>query len=299
MTAFSNLRRNPFTSAYSWRTMDTEYHTVAEYAELPGIYGIQLQDRPRSGSVVVTEDETAGDVFVQVSTSPLQGQCRIDYNSGYIFFNSADSGAAVAVDYEGGGSTANKANLEALVNNEARLTALEAGVEDLEDIVFGGETGTPSRTIPEINDWIDAHDYAVGDTFTQFPIAASNDIATAFPVAQRPATRFGGTWTQIWETEAIVFQTQEADETGMQTRTNGSSADQMQGHWHTMYNDTAGVGGSTNRPPQNVAADDNPVSAAPFIKAKQAETDGVNGTPRTGIRTAHKNRLFLLWKRTA
>ncbi len=138
----------------------------------------------------------------------------------------------------------------------------------------------------------------IGDVFAQWPIVASNTIATAFPTAQRPATRFGGTWAQIWETDACVFQTEEADETGMQTRTNGLSADQMQGHWHSGYSKTltANVaGGGTD---VYFATSGNNTSAnSDMIRA--AVQDGTNGTPRVGIRTAHKNRIFLLWKRTA
>jgi len=137
----------------------------------------------------------------------------------------------------------------------------------------------------------------IGDVYPQFPIAASNTISTAFPTAQRPATRFGGTWAQIWETEAIVFQTEEASEAGMQTRTNGLSADQMQGHYHNLYYSQRLLATGANFLYDSVseAATDGPN----VDRVRAPYTDGTNGTPRTGIRTAHKNRLLLLWKRTA
>mgnify|MGYP001251328515 CR=1 FL=1 len=129
MTAYSNLRRNPFTGAYSYRTMDPEVHTIAELAELPGIYGFQLQDKPKTGSVTVTENVTGGSEFNQVTVDPSAGQCRIDYTSGYIVFNVADNGKSVSVDYEGGGSNASVDNITALAGNEPRIAALEEDVQ--------------------------------------------------------------------------------------------------------------------------------------------------------------------------
>ncbi len=168
--------------------------------------------------------------------------------------------------------------------------------------LIGNGTSQPSMTlealITDVSTFILDHVYKVDDVFVQWPIAASNTIGTAFPTNQRPAARFGGTWAQIWNTDACVFQTEEADETGMQTRTNGLSADQMQGHWHSGYSKTltANVaGGGTD---VYFATSGNNTSAnSDMIRA--AVQDGTNGTPRVGIRTAHKNRIFLLWKRTA
>ena len=174
MTDQCNLRRNPFTAAYAWRTMDTESHTVAEFDELPGVYGIQLQDRPKEETVVVTEDVTGGSAFVEVTTSPLAGQCRIDYTSGYIFFNVADDATDVTVDYDGGGSNASKQNLEDLVSNESRFTEIENDIVDIEsdivgidEIVYGDDTGAPDLTLPQIIDelirtWVTGTLYPVG-----------------------------------------------------------------------------------------------------------------------------------------
>ncbi len=49
MTAISNDRTDPWTGAVSWRTMDTEQATIAQFSELPGKYGIRLQDHPNTG----------------------------------------------------------------------------------------------------------------------------------------------------------------------------------------------------------------------------------------------------------
>lgn len=139
MTVYSNLRRNPFTSALSWRVMDTESHTVVELFELPGIYGFQLQDRPEQGSVTVKYLQ-GGVTVTEVMADPLPGQCRIDYIAGYVFFNIADKNKNVVVDYRGGGTTVSIENIQGIIRgvmgpHEAslvqRITALEAAVAAL------------------------------------------------------------------------------------------------------------------------------------------------------------------------
>ena len=61
MSIFSDLRRNPFTGAISWRVMSPEIHTIEELENLPGLYGFQLQDKPRPGTVTVVENIVGGD----------------------------------------------------------------------------------------------------------------------------------------------------------------------------------------------------------------------------------------------
>lgn len=46
MTAYSESRLNPKTNEYSWRPMDFEIHTVAEFAALEGKFGFKVQDHP-------------------------------------------------------------------------------------------------------------------------------------------------------------------------------------------------------------------------------------------------------------
>ena len=254
MSEKSNIRRNPFTGAYSWRTMDTEEFTVSEFDEFPGQYGLQLQDRPRSGTVVVTEDETGGSTLVEVTSAPLQGQYRVDYTGGYIFFNSADDALDVTVDYQGGGSVASKENIEAL-------------------------TSSP---------------YAVGDVFVQWPVSASNDKATAFPAAQRPAARFGGTWTQIWDNDAVFFKTEgdfHASETQDSSRTDGKQTQQMVDHYH-------GMSGTNNAIAGGGAIAAGTDYSANTVTIIGATADGTHSL-LTGYENRPQNRIFLLWKRTA
>jgi hypothetical protein len=135
--------------------------------------------------------------------------------------------------------------------------------------------------------------YPVGCFYTQYPNAASNDDATAFPTAYRPATLFGGTWVEQFATDATFFRTGGTDG---QTRTNGLSADQMQGHFHeplspfTKFLANAGTWGDITSGSNDTGQ---PATTGGPV------TDGTNGTPRTGTKTEPRNRLFKIWKRTA
>lgn len=147
--------------------------------------------------------------------------------------------------------------------------------------------------------------YPVGSFYVQYPDAASNIDATAFPVAQRPATMFGGTWVEQFNTEAITFYT--GDEAGDQTRTAGLQADQMQiitGEMNAIYTSGGSVagplrGGSSVSGAFKNGAATNWLPAVDTGAGKQMHFDS-SGSPnaRTGTQTKGKNRLIKLWKRT-
>jgi hypothetical protein len=126
--------------------------------------------------------------------------------------------------------------------------------------------------------------YPVGCFYTQYPNAASNDDATAFPTAYRPATLFGGTWVEQFATDATFFRTGGTDG---QTRTNGLSADQMQGFAIASHNNYTGGYANANGDGPTGNVNKTPIA------------DGTNGTPRIGAKTEPINRLFKIWKRTA
>ena len=136
--------------------------------------------------------------------------------------------------------------------------------------------------------------------YVQYPDADSNDPATAFPVAGSPAALFGGTWEAKWNTEAVAFRTQGdpfVAETETAGRTNGLQADQSQGHYHSGHPSSSGIchlthgsGGITMGPGTNYTN----------IASTGAEvTNGTHGAPRVGYETRMKNRLIIVWKRTA
>jgi len=148
--------------------------------------------------------------------------------------------------------------------------------------------------------------YPVGSFYVQYPDAASSVDATAFPTASRPATLFGGTWVEQFNTENVFFRTAGTD---YQTRTTGLSADQFQAwqlgasadttgarnYWIDVYTRDQGytLGGAANNAP--VLAN---ISFQGNTNMAKAMNDGTNGNPRMGLVTEPRNRLMKLWKRT-
>lgn len=131
--------------------------------------------------------------------------------------------------------------------------------------------------------------YPVGSYYVQYPAESSNDADTAFPSAYSPASLFGGTWELMYSAEGIVFQTEGYDGAG---RTDGLMEDQMQGHYHN-HRYSTNTGGSA------YAACGLSLGGTASGVVQTAITDGTNGTPRTGTRTAHRNRLMRVYRRTA
>ena len=115
-----NRRRNPIDSTVAAATITDETHTVAEFDELPGVYGFILEERPVAGTVSVRQDNTAETPFTIVLTSPLAGQVFVDFNEnrGYCIFNSADNGKAILVTYDGSGANNTVENIRAIADEE-------------------------------------------------------------------------------------------------------------------------------------------------------------------------------------
>ena len=140
--------------------------------------------------------------------------------------------------------------------------------------------------------------YPIGSQYTMYAVAADNDPDVAFPVAERPATLYGGTWALLWDSEGVFFRTEGGSHTA--GRTNGLQADQFQGHWHENYKHQAVAGTTTyffpeDNGPNNLAAP----SKIDVKHVREPISDGVNGTPRTGTETRPSNRLFRIYRRTA
>ena len=120
INATRNRRRNPIDSTVAAATITDEQHTVAEFDELPGVYGFILEERPVAGTVSVRQDNTAETPFTIVLTSPLAGQVFVDFNEnrGYCIFNSADNGKAILVTYDGSGANNTVENIRAIAGEE-------------------------------------------------------------------------------------------------------------------------------------------------------------------------------------
>lgn len=116
MSVLSDLRIHPRTGAVDWRVMDAEYRLVQELDNYSGLYGFQLQDRPRQGFITVEEADTDGASFTLVTTNPTAGQVYVDYNLGFCLFNVIDNGKNIVVNYQGAGSNANIENLQSLAS---------------------------------------------------------------------------------------------------------------------------------------------------------------------------------------
>ena len=148
--------------------------------------------------------------------------------------------------------------------------------------------------------------YPVGSQYTMYAVAASDDLSVAFPTAKQPATLFGGTWTQLWETDGVFFRTEGRPADG--NITNGKQDDQMQGHRHYSGLGVADLGGSTYFGMEAVTGksvfDDYDADGGTSTRTRAAIgsdpiADPTNGTPRTGGTTYPVNRLFRIYERTS
>lgn len=144
--------------------------------------------------------------------------------------------------------------------------------------------------------------YPVGCFYTQYPSVASNDKNIAFPISDEPATLFGGTWTQVWNTDAVVFRTEgtpiESETSG---RTNGLQTDQFQGHYVSMGYGSAGLSNGS----YGIFVDDYSGTVngwehyGAYWRNLELVTNPIYGTLRCGAETRARNRLVKIWRRTA
>lgn len=146
MTAFSNDRTDPRNGSVSWREMDPELHEILEFDELPGKYGIRLQDFPNPNTLRIFHTEDTGGVltgetgfifeFEQVSVAPQAGQFQVPsgegVKSGLIFFNSSDVNKTVQVGddggYEGGGTVATIDTINSFIGSAPGVTTTKGDI---------------------------------------------------------------------------------------------------------------------------------------------------------------------------
>jgi hypothetical protein len=146
--------------------------------------------------------------------------------------------------------------------------------------------------------WLKAH--PVNSTYEQYPAAAANDYATAFPVSQRPSY-WGGTWTQVWEDSNKVFWRSGGTLTAETDRANGLQGDAIRN-----------IIGNTGKIRCTALVESGPASGA--LTISDAGIDGAsNASPVNAMKigfdaskvvpTAAENRpinrRMIIWKRTA
>jgi len=129
-------------------------------------------------------------------------------------------------------------------------------------------------------------DHPVDSVYAQFPAVASSTESVAFPVADRPATKYGGTWTEIFSTDDAFFKVGTTDH---QTRIDGKSAGQIEDHTHY-----SGVTTS-----QNTASGNTYAQGTSVLTSGSAKDTGVPITGNHGTKTEPENRRMKVWKRTA
>lgn len=222
----------------------------------------------------------AGTGFVDIVGS--DGVTPIAYTAIALFDDALGTTSLVIdVDYEVGSA-------------DSRYTALESSTvyRQVRIINAAYQSAVFYADYDCVGGYVQYNAYPVGSFYTQYPDADSNTLATAFPDAYRPADMFGGTWVAQWDDEGIDFHTERTSDTGLQTRTDGKQADQMQGHRHPTTSssktntDLSGGGGNWAN------------NAIGTIGDPTADSHG-NGTPRTGTVTCDANRLVRIWKRTS
>lgn len=177
------------------------------------------------------------------------------------------------------------------ISDQAEKTALEA----TDILVLEDSTGAVKKTLlSSLMVFVHGLSHPVGSFYVQYPDAADNDDAVAFPSTTRPSAMFGGTWAEQFNTENVFFRTAG---TNYQTRTAGMSLDEIESHYHASYGTAQIVGdGGTGRgyAIQNNFGGNTTLLAADNVRG--VTTDGTNSL-RAGAVTEPRNRLMKVWKR--
>ena len=176
-------------------------------------------------------------------------------------------------------------------NKSLNLKQTPADIWEYDDAM---KTDSPKLSLKDGWSMVDIL-YPIGAFYTQYPDADSSTLATAFPDAYRPADLFGGTWVAQWDTEGIDFHTERISDTGLQTRTDGKQADQMQRITGRVSADIgAGANGAFSWA-RNTSTKDGGATGFGEVLFDSAKSPSA----RTGTVTCDSNRLVRIWKRTA
>lgn len=190
------------------------------------------------------------------------------------------------------------------------------------DNIMPTNEGDPKQVADDIIDKLNtlsnkktiaADSHPVTSQYTQYASVASNTISVACPSSEAPAALFGGTWSKLWSTEASYFRTEgdpDASEGQDANRTAGSEPDRTQAWQLGADHDDAGAKDYwADLNAGNYINSGTSYATWGLMRAKtllqgdsnmlKAMDDGTHGTPRTGYTGQVKNRLMIIWYRTA
>ena len=204
-------------------------------------------------------------------------------------------GMPLGVDTEPTAGSSNLVSSNAVAQADEEL---QANIDSEEQARQEADT----NLLAQINQLISKIIYPIGSYYTQY--AGNNN---AFANAENPATLFGGTWSIMWNTEGMYFQTEGG---GSMARTNGVQQDAIR-------NITGKIEGLDTSSNVQFLTDATQINAegALFITEKInrytiANTTSLDSIPKgigfdaskivtTDIINHPKNRLIRVWKRTA
>lgn len=286
----SNLRQNPITGAFSWRTITNEEHTISEFDFLPNVHGFILRDRPNpAAQLTIITDDSAQDEFVKISSGlPNPGQVRIDYTRGICIFNVADNSKSVLVSYEGGGTNL---TYEMLSMNSYLFKMI--GEPFPVFVHLSGVTEPPSthfikltKNLTGINQYnynkLTSQNTVTSGNVRYYTAVISDTSSPLYNqtiqlINSTEISNTSGAWTNL---PAVI---------GALEASGSFFQNQMQGHWHRIgYDDspnTSGVAALVSSPTYDSSPDATLGYQYSSMRAGEIVSDEINGNVRIGTQT--------------
>jgi hypothetical protein len=145
--------------------------------------------------------------------------------------------------------------------------------------------------------------YAVGSTYVQYPSGTTGTDATDFPTSERPATKFGGTWSQVFNTEGVFFRTEGGQ--GGNLRTSGLQEDNIRKISGTFPIEKGNQVSNLNYITLPFYDNGNIAPTLQTHNSTLADSRNIGmdtsklGTNFNGTDTRPRNRYLKIWRRTA
>lgn len=238
----------------------------------------------RTGEVIVTNGTTrAAGTFYGGTTAPTS-TTRLNYDGNFHATNFYGNGANL--------TNLNASNLASGTVPNARLP-----IATTEQAVAGTAGVLPDAA--GVKAYVDASAWPVGSTYVQFPGQSA------------PSTLFGGTWSQLFNTEGVFFRTEGGNASAFG---GGIQVQEIRSHGHNAVIGAAGAHSHaiatkvTNRSGNALMSNQNyhPESGHTHILNRSDTTEAVSNHTHTisvnthgGAETRPLNRTIRVWVRTA